>query len=145
MIEEKAAFDIDIEQRVVVQAPINDVFEGLIHRMGEGNKGAEDAPMPMVLERRPGGRWYRDLGNDAGHLWGHVQAIRPPDLLEVYGPLAMSLPVANNVIIRLKEIDDGTEVVLKHIGSGPVPEGWDEGYRGGWGDWLNDVKTDCEA
>ncbi len=145
MIAEKAAFDIDIEQRVVVQASIETVFEGLIFRMGEGNKGAENAPMPMVLERKPGGRWFRDLGDGAGHLWGHVQSYRPPDLLEVYGPLAMSLPVTNNVIIRLSETEEGIEVVLKHTAAGPVPEGWDEGYQEGWGDWLSDVKNDCEA
>ncbi len=111
MIAEKAAFDIDIEQRVVVQATIEKVFEGLIFRMGEGNKGAENAPMPMVLERKPGGRWFRDLGDGGGHLWGHVQSYRPPNLLEVYGPLAMSLPVSNHVILRLTE----TEVVLSLI------------------------------
>ena len=47
---------------------------------------------PMVIEPWPGGRWYRDLGNNAGHLWGHVQVIKPPTLLELCGPMFMSFP-----------------------------------------------------
>ena len=42
-------------------------------------------PMPMTLEPWPGGRWFRDLGDNNGHLWGHVQAIKPPTLLEITG------------------------------------------------------------
>ena len=49
--------------------------------------------MPMKIEPWPGGRWYRDLGNDNGHFWGHVQAIKQPTLLEIYGPLFMSYPL----------------------------------------------------
>ena len=48
--------------------------------------------MSMKIEPWPGGRWYRDLGNNTGHFWGHVQAIKPPALLEICGPLFMSLP-----------------------------------------------------
>ncbi|HEX3702577.1 MAG TPA: hypothetical protein VHU82_04550 [Vicinamibacterales bacterium] len=35
------------------------------------------------LEAWPGGRWFRDLGDNTGHLWGHVQAIKPPTLPEI--------------------------------------------------------------
>jgi uncharacterized protein YndB with AHSA1/START domain len=42
--------------------------------------------MPMVLEARPGGRWFRDLGGNDGHFWGLVQAIKRPTLLEITGP-----------------------------------------------------------
>ena len=41
--------------------------------------------MPFKLEAWPGGRWFRDLGNNAGHLWGHVRVIKPPALLEISG------------------------------------------------------------
>ena len=46
----------------------------------------------MKLEPWPGGRWFRDLGNDNGHFWGLVQAIKRPTLLEITGPLFMSAP-----------------------------------------------------
>jgi hypothetical protein len=52
--------------------------------------------MPMKIEPWPGGRWYRDLGDNDGHLWRHVQAIKQPTLLEIYGPLMMSYPVSGS-------------------------------------------------
>ena len=48
--------------------------------------------MPMNIEPWPGGRWFRDLGNNNGHFWGNVQAIKRPTLLEITGPLFASLP-----------------------------------------------------
>ncbi len=48
--------------------------------------------MPMKIEPWPGGRWYRDLGDNNGHFWGHVQAIKRPTLLEITGPLLASYP-----------------------------------------------------
>ncbi|MBO6575008.1 MAG: SRPBCC domain-containing protein [Rhodothermales bacterium] len=144
MLTQDTKYDLDIDIEITVDAPIERVFEALIHRMGAGNKGAENAPMPMVLERRPGGRWFRDLGDDAGHLWGHVQSIRPPSLLEICGPLMMSAPVTNNVITRLKETDAGTVVTFRHTAHGPVEPEWEDGMREGWAEWLGDVKADSE-
>ena len=46
---------------------------------------AAGKPLPMVLEPHPGGRWYRELGGDNGHLWGFVQSIKRPVLLENLG------------------------------------------------------------
>ena len=78
--------------------------------------------MPMVLEARPGGRWFRDLGDDDGHLWGHVQAIKRPTLLEITGPLFMSYPVVSNVQYRLKEVDGGTLITFRHTALGFMPD-----------------------
>ena len=36
--------------------------------MGRLNETPEGTPLPMMLETHPGGRWYRDLGGDNGHL-----------------------------------------------------------------------------
>ena len=69
-------------------------------------------PMPMVLEEWPGGRWFRDLGNGQGHLWGFVQVIKPPTLIEIQGPLFMSYAVAGHVQMRLTQISDRTTLVL---------------------------------
>ena len=89
--------------------------------------------MPMVLEAWPGGRWYRDLGNDNGHFWAHVQAIKRPTLLEFSGPLMMSQPVANNVQYRLSEESGGTLIKFRHSGFGLVQEDHRKGVSGGWG------------
>ena len=44
---------------------------------------------------------YRDLGGDNGHLWGFVQSIKRPALLEIWGPLFMSTAATSNLIYRL--------------------------------------------
>ena len=103
------AFEIRKEERIA--APIEIVFETILEQMGPLNSTPEK-PMPMVLEAWPGGRWYRDLGNDSGHFWGHVQAIKAPALLEISGPLFMSDPAVSNLQYRLTE-EDGETVAYK--------------------------------
>lgn len=66
--------------------------------------------MPMVLEEWPGGRWFRDLGNGQGHLWGFVQVIKPPTLIEIQGPMFMSYAAAGHLQLRLTQIPGGTEL-----------------------------------
>ena len=85
---------LDITRETRVRASIDDTFQALLEELGPFNRGMADAPMPMVLEAHPGGRWYRDLGDGNGHCWGMVQAIRRPQLLEITGPLMMSFAVA---------------------------------------------------
>jgi len=122
--------DVTLETRV--QASIEDTFAALLEELGPHNRGQADAPMPMVLEARPGGRWYRDLGNDNGHCWGTVQAIRSPNLLEICGPLMMSFAVASNVQYRLRVDGDVTVITLRHTALGLFPEGYREALTGGW-------------
>ena len=64
------------------------------NRWGRSTQLPEGASLSLKLEAWPGGRWYRDLGNNTGHFWGHVQAIKPPTLLEICGPLMMSYPAS---------------------------------------------------
>src|SRR6266540_3192716 len=96
---------LNVTQEIHVRASLDVTFASILEEMGPHNRGAEDKPMPMVIEPWPGGRWYRDLGNQDGHLWGHVQAIKRPTLLEIVGPLFMSCPVASNLQYRLSEED----------------------------------------
>ena len=88
--------------------------------------------MPMVLEAHPGGRWYRDLGNDNGHCWGHVQAIRRPTLLEINGPLMMSFAVSSNLQYRLKTDGAETGISFRHTALGLFPEGYRDALTQGW-------------
>lgn len=132
----------DIQQEIEVAAPVEKVFRAVIARMSDQSTGPGGQPMPLVLEERPGGRWYRDLGSDSGHLWGHVQAIKPPHLLEICGPLWMSYAVTNNVIIRLEETDGGTRVSLRHQFFGVLPDNYRTGVNEGWTEMLNQIKGD---
>src|SRR4051812_42998130 len=78
---------LNIVKQTSIDAPIEIVWESLLEGMGPEAIGGEGGPMPMKFETWPGGRWFRDLGSDAGHLWGHVQVIKPPKLLEICGPM----------------------------------------------------------
>jgi hypothetical protein len=74
---------LNITEEIHVRSSLTATFAALLEEMGPSNEGANSVPMPMILEPWPGGRWFRDLGNNNGHLWGHVQAIKQPTLLEI--------------------------------------------------------------
>jgi hypothetical protein len=96
--------------------------------------------MPLKLERFPGGRWYRDLGDNAGHLWGHVQVIKPPMLLEIQGPMFMSYPVAGHVQFRFAEVPEGTKVTVRHRALGLIDFAHREGAVKGWQHILGGIE-----
>jgi len=102
-------------------------------------------PMPMKIEPWPGGRWYRDLGGDNGHLWGHVQAIKRPTLLEISGPLFASYPLVNNVQYRLSEADGGTLIAFRHTALGFIQEDHRGGVTQGWASILERVRKGAEG
>jgi hypothetical protein len=99
----------------------------------------------MELEARPGGRWYRDLGNDNGHLWAFVQSIKRPSLLEMWGPLFMSTGATSNFMYRLSEVDGGTVISFRHSVVGPVPDEFPERASVGWTSMHARVKQRAEA
>jgi hypothetical protein len=132
-------FTLDIEQHIDVSAPLTQVFEGLLAQLSERN-----AMLPLRLERWPGGRWFRDLGDGAGHLWGFVQVLKPPRLLELQGPLFMSYPVAGHVQVRLAEAPGGTRVTLRHRAFGLISDEHRKGASQGWQKILSAVKGACE-
>src|ERR1700727_2741833 len=113
---------LTIHQEIRVNAPIEATFAALLEQLGPGNETPDGKPLNMIIEPWPGGRWYRDLGDDNGHFWAHVQAIKRPTLLEFAGPLMMSHPVANNVQYRLSEEPGGTLIKFRHSGFGLVQE-----------------------
>ena len=134
-----------ISEEIVVRASIEQTFESLMAQMGRLNETPEGTPLPMVLEPRPGGRWYRELGGDNGHLWGFVQSIKRPSLLEIWGPLFMSTASANNLIYRLSEVDGGTMISFKHTLLGPVPDDFRQHMAPGWSAIHERVKRQAEA
>ena len=123
---------LSIQQEIRVNASIEVTFEALLEQLIE-NEMSDGTPMPMKLEPLPGGRWYRDLGNNNGHLWAHVQAIKRPTLLEFAGPLFMSYPALNNVQYRLSEADGVTVIKFHHSAFGLITDEHRKGVSGGWG------------
>src|SRR5215470_2773907 len=105
---------LNVTEEIHVRAPLDVTFAALLEQLGPDNSTPDGKPFPMKIEPWPGGRWYRDLGDGNGHLWGHVQAIKRPALLEITGPLFMSYPVVSNVQYRLSEEDGGTLIKFQH-------------------------------
>ena len=103
-----------ITEEISVRASLEQTFASLVAQMGRLNENPEGAPLPMILEPHPGGRWYRDLGGDNGHLWGFVQSIKRPALLEIWGPLFMSTAATSNLLYRLTETPEGTLIKFTH-------------------------------
>ena len=131
------AFEIIKEEEIA--APIEIVFETILEQMGPLNSTPEK-PMPMVLEAWPGGRWYRDLGNNTGHFWGTVQAIRAPSLLEISGPLFMSNPAVSNLQYRLTEENGATRMRFVHRAMGWIGE-QERGVDEGWSELIGRIRS----
>lgn len=141
---EGAIQTLEILKEEQIAAPIDVVFETVLEQMGPLNTGAEGAAMPMKLEAWPGGRWYRDLGNNTGHFWGHVQAIKPPTLIEIWGPLFMSYGATNNVQYRLSEENGLTRLKFAHRAIGQIPAEHRENVGKGWGSLLARIQQAAE-
>jgi uncharacterized protein YndB with AHSA1/START domain len=131
------AFEIIKEEEIA--APIEIVFETILEQMGPLNATPEK-PMPMVLEAWPGGRWYRDLGNNTGHFWGTVQAIKAPSLLEIWGPLFMSNPAVSNLQYRLTDENGVTRMRFVHRAMGWIGEN-ERGVHEGWTHMIERIRT----
>jgi activator of Hsp90 ATPase-like protein len=136
---------LDLTEEIRVHASIDATFEALLEEMGPHNTGVGGVPMPMVIEARPGGRWYRDLGGDDGHFWGHVQAIKRPTLLEITGPLFMSMAVVSNLQYRLKEVDGGTLISFRHSALGFIPDDFRQNMMRGWAALHDRVRKQAAA
>jgi hypothetical protein len=136
---------LNITEEIHIRASLDATFAALLEELGPGNVASEGQPMPMKIEPWPGGRWYRDLGNNDGHLWGHVQAIKRPGLLEITGPLFMSYPVVSNVQYRLSEANGVTLIKFRHAAFGLIPDEHRQGVGSGWGRVHARVRTRAEA
>jgi uncharacterized protein YndB with AHSA1/START domain len=134
-----------ITEEISVRASLEQTFASLIAQMGRLNETPDGKPLPMVLEPRPGGRWYRDLGGDNGHMWGLVQSIKRPVLLEIWGPLFMSTAATSNLMYRLTETPEGTLIKFTHTVVGPFPEDHRRGLGNGWTALHARVRKAAEA
>lgn len=129
-----------VEKDVLIGAPIDLAFEALLEELGPASEMPGGHSMPMVIEPWPGGRWFRDLGDKGGHLWGHVQVIKPPALLEISGPLFMSYACMNHVRYRLVPEGSGVRLKLVHRAIGEISAEHREGVVEGWSYILQRVQ-----
>jgi hypothetical protein len=134
---------LDSMQSIDIKADIGDVFRSVLHRLGDGFAKPDGESLQMLLEQWPGGRWFRDRGNGTGHLWGHVQVIKPPTLLELSGPLFMSYPALNHIEVKLEQRPGVTHVDFRHRAVGLINPDHRKGMTEAWHHVLTTVAQDC--
>jgi hypothetical protein len=131
---------LHVHQKIEIDAPMSVVFQTILDQ-DNLIANQDGKSMNLKLEAWPGGRWFRDLGNNAGHLWGHVQVIKPPTLLEITGPMMMSYPAINHVQYRLSEKAGVTTLALTHRAIGELDPQHREGVGKGWKMNLEQIKA----
>jgi uncharacterized protein YndB with AHSA1/START domain len=147
MLTSSAEQTLEVTKEQTIAAPIDVVFETILEQMGPFFETPDGTALQMKLEAWPGGRWYRDFGNNAGHLWGHVQSIRPHTLLEIHGPLFMAAPAISHVQYRLAEENGMTRVTFSHRAFGQIPPELLDGVNvnKGWTNLLLRVQRAAET
>lgn len=147
-IQSETIHTLEIREEVLIAAAPDIAFQALLDELGPGSVMPDGRPFPMRIEPWPGGRWYRDLGeaggHQYGHLWGHVQVIKAPTLLELTGPMPMSYPAINHVQYRLKAESANTRLTLLHRAMGLIPAEHREGMPEGWKHALGRIKAVAE-
>ena len=144
-IEEQEVQTLKISKEDTIDAPIDIVFQAVLDEIGPESQMPGGKPLPLKLEAWPGGRLYRDLGNSTGHLWGHVQVIKPPKLLEIWGPMMMSFPAVNHLQYRLTAEGTTTRLQLTHRAMGLFDDQHAEGMTMGFEFWVKRVKELAEG
>jgi len=139
-----ASETFEIQKAVDIAAPIEIAFEAMLDELGPDAQMMDGTPMPFKLEAWPGGRWYRDLGKNTGHFWGHVQVIKPPNLLEICGPMMMSYPATNHLQYRLTAQGNSTRLTFVHRALGPIAPEHRENMPKGWGHWIDKIRQRAE-
>jgi uncharacterized protein YndB with AHSA1/START domain len=135
---------VEIQKTIDIAAPIDVAFAAMLDELGPEAQMMDGTAMPFKLEAWPGGRWYRDLGNNAGHLWGHVQAIKSPTLLEICGPMMMSYPAANHLQYRFTAQGARTRLAFVHRGMGLISPQHRDGMPKGWEHWIDKIRKRAE-
>jgi uncharacterized protein YndB with AHSA1/START domain/DNA-binding transcriptional ArsR family regulator len=129
---------VHIEQEVAIGAPPEKVFDALTKRTAAwwGAPYLLGKPEDLVMELRPGGRFYEVWGADEGALWATVSRVQRPGILELVGAMGMGGAVQGHLVFKLEPRGKGTVLRFSHRMMGQIPEGRREEYGAGWKDLL---------
>ena len=144
-VNQETVSSLTIHQEIAIGAPIEIAWEAVLDQMGPKCEMPGGMPFPFTLEAWPGGRLYRDLGKSSGHLWGHVQVIKPPKILEIWGPMMMSYPAVNHIQYRLTADGAGTRLELTHRAMGLIEADHRDNLSKGFEFWIQRMKLLAEA
>jgi hypothetical protein len=134
---------LEVNKAEDIKAPAEIVFESILASLGpESEMGHKK--FAMTFEAWPGGRWFRDLGNNAGHFWGHVQVIKPPRLIEICGPMFMSYPAISHIQYRITGDGPTSRLQFVHKAIGLIPQEHLDGVNQGWAAEVSDIRSRAE-
>jgi hypothetical protein len=134
---------LEVTKAEDIKAPAEIVFESILASLGpESEMGHKK--FAMTFEAWPGGRWFRDLGNNAGHFWGHVQVIKPPRLIEICGPMFMSYPAISHIQYRITGDGPTSRLQFVHKAIGLIPQEHLDGVNQGWAAEVSDIRARAE-
>ncbi len=139
------SFEIEVEIRV--SAPRERVFTALTTGVGRWwhlRIRQHDLSTTMVLEPHVGGRFFEDLGDGTGALWGTVLDFLPPKLLRIGGPLSMRTPVTCVFEYHLEEDGNDTIVKFQHRCFGWFEASMKEKHVAGWRQLFDALKAYAE-
>lgn len=143
-VNQETVSTLTIQQEIEIAAPIEIAFDSVLALLGPEGVMDDGSPFAFTLEAWPGGRWFRDLGASNGHLWGHVQVIKRPKLLEIWGPMMMSTSAVNHLQYRLTADGSRTRLQLTHRAMGLIDEQHRVGLPKGFQSWLKHMKERAE-
>lgn len=145
-----------IVRTVEVKAPVDRAFDVFASRMGEWwhkehSIAQGTTQKDVIVEPRPGGRWY-ELGMDGSeHPWGHVIDYDPPRRLllawQLNRDFAFDPALVTEVEVRFEPTSEGTRVHFEHrnlerMGKGAAEQL--EAMDGGWGMLLDLFRKEAE-
>jgi uncharacterized protein YndB with AHSA1/START domain len=145
-----------IVRTVEVEAPVERAFDVFASRMGEWwhkehSIAAGTTQKDVIVEPRPGGRWY-ELGMDGSeHPWGHVIAYDPPRRLllawQLNREFAFDPELVTEVEVLFEPLGEGTRVRFEHrhlerMGEGAAEQL--EAMDGGWGMLLDLFRREAD-
>jgi DNA-binding transcriptional ArsR family regulator/uncharacterized protein YndB with AHSA1/START domain len=130
-----------IEQEIVIDAPIHSVFDGLTENINDwwAFRLGENKDSKMIFEPKLNGRFYEDWGNGQGVLWGTVIHYNAPEEIKLVGLLGMKGAVNSNYSYKLEEKGSSTVLKLTHHAMGLLEPQWEEAHRHGWNELLNNL------
>lgn len=141
---EQEVSTLSLVKEIDIKASVEVVFAAVLEELGPGSEMPDGTAFPMKIEAWPGGRWFRDLGNNSGHLWGHVQVIKPPTLLELIGPMFMSYPAVSHVQYRVKAQGAVTRLSITHRAMGMIEPDHKVGVHDGWAHAMKRIREIAE-
>jgi uncharacterized protein YndB with AHSA1/START domain len=139
---------IEVDVTAAFTVPIERLWLALTQRTGSwwGPPWVRepDRSIGVQLEERPGGLLWEDWGPGEGALLGKVSAIARPRLLIIDGPLFVLGAVAGEAVLSLTATEGGSQLHVRHVAVGTIPDDGADRTAGAWTDLLGRLRAQVQ-